>query len=122
MKTFFFIFLCLILISCKRESKPQSSLIESVKLSDTTCLKEISEAKKEIENSKLTYCHYSGNIYNHYLAQAILREVNENTEVESPILYANKFMDELKEKSFYFIKEVTRNMIIEAEMYCELKP
>ena len=56
-----------------------------------------------------------------YLSQALLREVIENTEVENPTLYANKFIEELKGKSFYFIKEVTRNMIVEAEMYSELK-
>ena len=55
-----------------------------------------------------------------YLSQAILREVTENTSKENPNIYANKFMEELKGKSFYFIKEVTRNMLTEAEMYCEL--
>ncbi|WP_298138727.1 hypothetical protein [Flavobacterium sp.] len=67
MKTTFYLFFCLILISCKYESKPKSSFIESIKQEDTTCLKEISEAEKEIKNGKLTYCHYSGNINNHYL-------------------------------------------------------
>lgn len=55
-----------------------------------------------------------------YLSQAILREVTENTSKENPNIYANKFMEELKGKSFYFIKEVIRNMLTEAEMYCEL--
>ena len=77
--------------------------------------KEYEECTRNIEEK-------TGKHLSPYLAQSILREANENTETENPILYANKFMDELKEKSFYFIKEVTRNMIIEAEMYCELKP
>lgn len=76
MKTIFYLFLCTTLISCKFESNQKSSFVESVKDSDTTCLNEISEAQKEIENGKLTYCHYSGNIYNHYL-----RSEKELTEI-----------------------------------------
>ena len=56
-----------------------------------------------------------------YLSKALLRETTENTKNENPNIYANKFMEELKGKSFYFIKEVTRNMLTEAEMYCDLK-
>lgn len=97
MKTIFFIFLCTTLISCKFESKPQSSFIESVKQSDTTCLKEISEAKKEIKKGKLTYCHYSGNIYNHYLRseKELIEELKYNNidfrnEGSSCVVYKNQ--------------------------------
>lgn len=97
MKTIFFIFLCTTLISCKFESKPQSSFIELVKQSDTTCLKEISEAKKEIKKGKLTYCHYSGNIYNHYLRseKELIEELKYNNidfrnEGSSCVVYKNQ--------------------------------
>lgn len=83
MKTIFFSFLCLTLISCKFESKPKSSFIESIKQEDTTCLKEISEAEKEIKKGKLTYCHYSGNINNHYLRyQKELIEILKENNLE----------------------------------------
>ena len=57
-----------------------------------------------------------------YLSQALLKEFTENTTTENPTIYATKFMNELKGKSFSFIKEVTKYMILEAEIYCELKP
>lgn len=75
--------------------------------------KEFNDTIKSIEEK--TQKNISG-----YLSQAILREVTENTSKENPNIYANKFMEELKGKSFYFIKEVIRNMLTEAEMYCEL--
>lgn len=56
-----------------------------------------------------------------YLSSAILREVVENTSKESPNVFANEFIEKLNGKSFFFIKEVTRQMLTEAEMYCELK-
>ncbi|WP_310556718.1 hypothetical protein [Flavobacterium sp.] len=97
MKIFFFIFLSVALVSCRFESKQKSSFVESVKDTDTTCLKEISEAEKEIESGKLTYCHYSGNIYNHYLRSEkelieILKENNLEfrNEGSSCIVYENQ--------------------------------
>ena len=63
----------------------------------------------------------TGKYLSPYLSQALLREVTENTKTENPSIYASKFIEELKGKSFYFIKEVTRNMMVEAEMYSELK-
>jgi hypothetical protein len=66
MKKFLILFLSLTIISCSFERKP-GSVIQFVSKSDTTCLKEIAEAKKEINNGKLTYCHYTGNISFNYL-------------------------------------------------------
>lgn len=67
MKKLFLIFLSTLLISCQFEKKPKGGFFEFVSKTDTTCLNEISEAKKDLEEEKLTYCHYSGNIYSHYL-------------------------------------------------------
>lgn len=108
MKTFLFIFSLITLASCQFESKPKGSFIESIKQEDTTCLKEISEAEKEIKNGKLTYCHHSGNIYNHYLRyeKELIEILKENNlefrnEGSSCIVYENqtegcycKLMDE----------------------------
>ncbi|HEY6142206.1 MAG TPA: hypothetical protein VIV55_02090 [Flavobacterium sp.] len=97
MKTFLFIFLCITLTACKFESKPKGSFFEFVSQSDTTCLKEISEAKKDLEKGKLTYCHYSGNIIKHYLRSEkelieVLKENNIDFRNEgSPcIVYENQ--------------------------------
>ncbi|MDX6183800.1 hypothetical protein SGQ44_15855 [Flavobacterium sp. Fl-77] len=97
MKTFLFIFLCITLTSCKFENKPQGSFFEFVSESDTTCLKEIAEAKKELENGKLTYCHYSGNIINHYLRseKELIEVLKENNidfrnEGSSCVVYENQ--------------------------------
>ena len=97
MKKFFFIFLLITLISCKFESEQKKSFTEFVKQSDTTCLKEISEAKNEIENGKLTYCHYSGNIYNQYLrSERELKELLKKNNIDfrnqgsSCIVYENQ--------------------------------
>ena len=76
---------------------------------------------KEYEDCVKNIEEKTGKHLSSYLSQALLREVVENTDTVNPTLYANKFMEELKGKSFYFIKEVTRNMIVEAEMYSELK-
>lgn len=76
---------------------------------------------KEYEDSIKSVEEKTGKCISSYLSQAILREVTENTTKENPNIYANKFIEELKGKSFYFIKEVTRNMLTEAEMYCDLK-
>lgn len=67
MKTYLFIFLCIALTSCRFERKPKGLFFEFVSQSDTTCLKDISEAKEDLRKGKLTYCHYSGNIYSTYL-------------------------------------------------------
>jgi hypothetical protein len=97
MKTFLFIFLCIALSSCKFESKPQGSFFEFVSQSDTTCLKEISEAKKDLAKGKLTYCHYSGNIMNHYLrSEKELIEVLKENNIDfrnqgsSCVVYENQ--------------------------------
>lgn len=97
MKTFYFIILFTTLISCKFEKKPQGLFYEFVSQSDTTCLKEISEAKKDLENGKLTYCHYSGNIINHYLRfeKELIEVLKENNidfrnEGSSCIVYENQ--------------------------------
>ena len=76
--------------------------------------KEYADCAKNIEKK-------TGRCLSPYLSQALLRELTENTQTENPTIYASKFMDELKGKSFYFIKEVTRFMLIDAEMNSELK-
>lgn len=76
--------------------------------------KEYEDCAKRIE--KKTGKHLSN-----YLSQALLREVTENTKTESPLIYTSKFMNELKGKSVYFIKEVVKLMVVEAEMNSELK-
>jgi len=97
MKPFLFIFLCITLTSCQIESKPQGSIFEFVSQSDTTCLREIAEAKKDLDNGKLTYCHYSGNIINHYLrSEKELIEVLKENNIDfrnqgsSCIVYENQ--------------------------------
>ena len=97
MKTFSLIFLCISLISCKFEKKPQGSFFEYVSESDTTCLKEISEAKKDLEKGKLTYCHYSGNIIHNYLRSEkelieILKEnkIDFRNQSSSCVVYENQ--------------------------------
>jgi|APLak6261690433_1056193.scaffolds.fasta_scaffold15299_1 hypothetical protein len=105
MKTIFYLFLCLIIISCKFESKPKTSFVESIKQVDTTCLKEISEAEKEIEKGKLTYCHYSGNINNHYLR------------------YEKELIEILKENNLGFRNEGSSCIVYKDQTencYCEL--
>ena len=56
-----------------------------------------------------------------YLSQALLREVTENITENNPNSFSAEFMQKLKGKSYYFIKEVTREMLTEAEMYSEFK-
>lgn len=97
MKNFSLIFLCITLISCKFEKKPQGSFFEYVSESDTTCLKEISEAKKDLEKGKLTYCHYSGNIIHNYLRSEkelieILKEskIDFRNQSSSCVVYENQ--------------------------------
>lgn len=97
MKKSFFIFLSIILISCQLERKPKGSFFEFVSKSDTTCLKQISEAKADLKNKKLTYCHYSGNITNHYLRseKELIKILKENNidfrnEGSSCIVYENQ--------------------------------
>lgn len=97
MKTLLFIFLCITLTSCKFENKPKDSFSESVSQADTTCLKEIAEAKNDLEKGKLTYCHYSGNLIHHYLRseKELIELLKENNidfrnEGSSCIKYKNQ--------------------------------
>ena len=76
---------------------------------------------KEYEDCAKNIEEKTGKHLSPYLSQALLRETTENTQTENPSIHASDFMDELKGKSFYYIKEVTRFMIIEAEMNTELK-
>jgi len=76
---------------------------------------------KEKEECVLKIEESIGRYITPYLGSALLREFSENNSTENPTIYASRFIEELKGKSFYFIKEVTRYMLIDAEMYCELK-
>lgn len=76
---------------------------------------------KEYEDCIKNIEEKTGRYLSPYLSQALLREVTENTQTENPTIYASKFVDELKGKSFYFVKEVIRFMLIDAEMNSELK-
>ncbi|CAC9974058.1 hypothetical protein [Flavobacterium panici] len=80
MKNYFFILFSILLISCQLERRPKGSFFDFVPKEDTTCLKDISEAKKDLENGKLTYCHYSGNIISHYLRsqKELIKILKEN--------------------------------------------
>lgn len=42
--------------------KKRKSVEDNVHPSDTTCINEIAKAKNDIQNNKLVYCHYVGNI------------------------------------------------------------
>ena len=75
--------------------------------------KEYEECVSGIE--KLT-----GRYLTSYTSTAILREVKENTSENNPSIFREKFMEELRGKSYYFIKAVTIEMLTEAEMYCNL--
>lgn len=55
----------LLLFSCNDSSK--KSVRETVNPEDTVCIKEISEAEKDIKSNKLSYCNYVGNIGFHAL-------------------------------------------------------
>jgi len=48
-------------ISCKQKQK-QASRFDNISQVDTTCLKALKKAKNDIENGKLTYCHYAGSL------------------------------------------------------------
>jgi hypothetical protein len=50
----------LLLFSCRQDN--QKSVEQTVRPSDTTCLKEISKAKADLVNHKLVFCNYVGNI------------------------------------------------------------
>lgn len=67
MNKFLVLFISLTIVSCQYEKKPQGYFFQIVSQSDTTCLKEIAEAKNDLEKGKLTYCHYSGNLVSTYL-------------------------------------------------------
>jgi hypothetical protein len=56
---FFLIILVLIFISCERNGGPALGYISK---KDTTCLKEVAEAKAAIKKNKLTFCNYTGDI------------------------------------------------------------
>ena len=46
-------------MSCERNGVPALGYISK---KDTTCLKQVEEANKDIKMNKLSYCHYSGNL------------------------------------------------------------
>jgi len=58
--TQFFFLLIFALISCSK--KENISFENSINQNDTVCLNEIKQAKSDIQNNKLVYCHYVGNI------------------------------------------------------------
>ena len=49
-----------VLLSCTKQQ--HKSIKDSVHPSDVGCKKELREAQADIDNNKLVYCHYSGNI------------------------------------------------------------
>jgi hypothetical protein len=49
------------LTSCENP-KTSESHFHNVSKKDTTCLKELADARKDIDNGSLVYCHYAGNI------------------------------------------------------------
>ena len=51
----------IVLASCK-DKTTKVSRIKSVASTDSTCLKDLEKAKKDLEKGKLVYCHYAGNI------------------------------------------------------------
>jgi len=50
----------LTIVACNNKRK--KTVEDNVHTSDTSCIKEISQAKKDINNNKLVYCNYVGNI------------------------------------------------------------
>ena len=79
------------------------------------------EIPKEYQDCVKNIEEKTGKDLSTYLSQAILREITENTKTKNPTIYASKFIGELKGKSFFFIKEVTRFMLLDAEINTELR-
>jgi hypothetical protein len=54
--------LTLIFIVAACNDKRKKSVEDSVHPSDTTCIREIARAKKDLKNNKLVYCNYVGGV------------------------------------------------------------
>jgi hypothetical protein len=54
--------LTLIILSSCKDKTTKVSRFDNVPSTDSTCLKDLVKAKKDLENGKLVYCHYAGNI------------------------------------------------------------
>lgn len=59
-KLTFLLTLILTIAACTHKKK--KSVEDNVHPSDTTCIKEITQAKTDLKNNKLVYCNYVGNI------------------------------------------------------------
>jgi len=62
MKKWSLLFFIITLLSCNSNKK--KSVVDLVNLKDTSCVKELEEAKKDLENNKLSYCNYTGSFIN----------------------------------------------------------
>ena len=67
MKRIILIFICLTFISCDFVKKENKSRFDNISIKDTTCIKDVKEAKIDIQKGKLVYCHTMGGLLYHRL-------------------------------------------------------
>lgn len=97
------LFTTLTILSCNQNKK--KSVVDSVHPSDTDCIKELNEAKKDIKNKKIVYCKYVGNIS--------FRPLRAEREMDSLLNLQNI---EFQNESSPCVVEENRNY----HCYCEL--
>ncbi|OXA81078.1 hypothetical protein SAMN05444397_109212 [Flavobacterium aquidurense] len=67
MKKIFLILICILFVSCNFEKKDKKSRFDNISKKDTTCLKDVENAKVDIKKGKLIYCHTMGGLLYHGL-------------------------------------------------------
>lgn len=67
MKKIVLLLICLIFICCDFAKKQNKSKFDNISKKDTTCLKDVENAKVDIQKGKLIYCHTMGGLLYHGL-------------------------------------------------------
>jgi hypothetical protein len=106
------ILIVIVLASCKDKST-KASRFDNVPSTDSTCIRDLEKAKKDLEKGKLVYCHYAGNIlFNELRSEKEMTEllrkyqIEYKNEMSSCVIYKGQtehcyceFMDEkIKDK------------------------
>jgi len=93
---FFFVVFIIALYSCSGATN-QSTRFAGIPATDTTCLKELEEAKSAIEKGKLMYCHVAGGFFYKPLRSAhemdsLLKKfgISYNEEILSDVVYGDQ--------------------------------
>lgn len=97
MKKIILILICIIFISCDFVKKQNKSKFDNISKKDTTCLKDIKDAKLDIQKGKLVYCYNVGSLTYHSLrSEKELTSILKQNNIEfrnvasSDIAYENQ--------------------------------